>query len=98
MASALKRGSSYQIRVSVGRDSTGKYVYEVTTWTPPAGLTAKKEKAALEAAIMDFERRVKSGRYLSGEKTTLLEFANTQWLPYAKSNLKPKILADFLDI
>ena len=46
MASALKRGNSYQIRVSVGRDSTGKYAYEVTTWTPPAGLTEKKEKAA----------------------------------------------------
>lgn len=97
MASALKRGNSYQIRVSVGRDSTGKYAYEVTTWTPPAGLTAKKEKAALEAAIQDFERRVKSGRYLSGEKTTLLEFANTQWLPYAKSNLKPKTFADYCE-
>jgi len=98
MASTRKRGNCYQIRVCVGRDEKGDYLYESKSWTPPIGLTPRKEAAALDAATIDFERLVKSGRYLSGEKITLREYINTQWLPnYAKPNLKPKTYADYQD-
>ena len=98
MANAIKRGISYQIRVSIGRDSSGNYIYRKMTWTPSPGLTAKKEAAALEAAKIDFERLVKSGQYLIDEKMTLSEFTVNHWLPqYAQLNLKPKTYADYCE-
>lgn len=98
MASIRKRGNCYQIRVSTGRDNAGKYLYETTSWTPTTGLTTRQKQAALNKYAVEFESLVKSGRFLSGEKITLSEFVNTQWLPnYAKPNLKPKTYSDYYE-
>ena len=37
MASVRKRGNSYQITVSVGRDMYGKKIVETATFTPDPG-------------------------------------------------------------
>ena len=42
MASVRKRGNSYQITVSVGRDMYGKKIVETATFTPDPG-TGKRE-------------------------------------------------------
>ena len=70
MASIRKRGKSYQITVSNGRDIHDKQILETTTWTPDPNKTEKQNQKALERFAMDFEDKVKSGKYLKGEKMT----------------------------
>jgi len=96
MASIEKRKGSYRITVTNGKDAAGAYIREKVTWTPPEGLTARQEQSELNKYAVDFERLVKSGRYLSGEKITLSEFVKDQWIPnHAKPNLKPKTYSDY---
>ena len=47
MASVRKRGNSYQITVSVGRDMYGKKIVETATFTPDPGTGKREEKQAL---------------------------------------------------
>ena len=79
MASIRKRGKSYQITVSNGRDIHDKQILETTTWTPDPDKTEKQNQKALERFAMDFEDKVKSGRYLKGEKMTCQEYS-ALWL------------------
>ena len=48
MASIRKRGNSYQITVSNGRDSSGKQLIETATFTPDPDKTEKQNQKALE--------------------------------------------------
>ena len=69
MASIDKRGNTYRIRVSGGFDVNGKRITETMIFIP----TKKTENAIkneVDAAARDFEKRVKEGKYLSGEKMT----------------------------
>ena len=69
MANIEKRGKTYRIRVSAGVDGNGKRITESINFTP----TAKSERAIeneVANAARDFEKRVKEGKYLSGEKMT----------------------------
>ena len=67
MASVRKRGNSYQITVSNGRDLTGKQLIETATFTPDPHKTDKQNQKALEKFIFEFEEKVKSGKFLDGE-------------------------------
>lgn len=89
MASIRKRGKSYQITVSNGRDIHDKQILETATWTPDPNKTEKQNQKALERFAMDFEDRVKSGKYLDGEKMTFQEFAGRWMEEYAKMRLEP---------
>lgn len=75
MASIQKRENSYRIRVSNGRDSSGKQLMETITFTPDPTKTEKQNQKALEIFVMEFEQRVKNGKYLDGEKITFKEFS-----------------------
>lgn len=87
MASITKRGNSYRIRVSNGRDSSGNQIIESTTFTPDPAKTAKQNEKALNEFVLDFERKVKSGRYLDGENLRFKDFA-AKWLKeYAEPRL-----------
>ena len=57
MASIQKRGNSYRIRVSNGRDSSGKQLMETITFTPDPTKTEKQNQKALEIFVMEFEQR-----------------------------------------
>lgn len=97
MASIRKRGTSYQITVSNGRDSSGKQILETTTFTPDQNLTDKQQKKALDTFVFEFEQKVKSGKLLKGEKLTLSEFTE-QWLKeYAKTNLTQNSFKSYSD-
>lgn len=88
MASIRKRGKSYQITVSNGRDIHDKQILETTTWTPDPNKTEKQNQKALERFAMDFEDKVKSGKYLKGEKMTYQEYS-TLWLSeYAEKQME----------
>lgn len=79
MASVRKRGNSYQITVSNGRDLTGKQLIETATFTPDPQKTDKQNQKALEKFIFEFEEKVKSGKFLDGEKLTFSKFTE-KWL------------------
>ena len=79
MASVRKRGNSYQITVSNGRDLTGKQLIETATFTPDPHKTDKQNQKALEKFIFEFEEKVKSGKFLDGEKLTFSKFTE-KWL------------------
>ena len=88
MATVEKRGNTYRITVSNGYDVTGKQIREKTTFTPDENMTVKQQKKALDDFIYDFEKRVKSGLFLNGEKTTLKEFTERWLKDYAPLNLE----------
>ena len=89
MASIRKRGKSYQVTVSNGRDIHDRQILETATWKPDPNKTKKQNQRALERFAMDFEDRVKSGKYLDGEKVTFQEFAGRWMEEYARIRLEP---------
>ncbi len=88
MASIRKRGKSYQITVSNGRDIHDKQILETTTWTPDPNKTEKQNQKALERFAMDFEDKVKSGKYLKGEKMTYQEYSVLWLSEYAEKQME----------
>ena len=95
MASIRKRGDSYTITVSCGRDINGKQIWETTTFKPPAGLTPKKEQKAAEDFARDFEAKVKNGLVMDGRKITLKEFSDRWFLEYAPQQLQAGTLEKY---
>ncbi len=88
MASIRKRGNHYQITISNGRDMNGKQIREMATFTPDPARTEKQNQKALEAFAFEFEQKVKSGKYLDGEKITFQGFADTWLSDYAAAHLE----------
>ena len=75
MASIRKRGNSYQITVSVGRDIYGKKLVETATFAPDPGMGKLEEKQALNQFVAYFEKRVKSGANIKAERMTLRDLS-----------------------
>ena len=89
MASITKRGNSYRVAVSNGRDSSGRQLIETATFRPDPARTEKQNQKALEAFVFEFEQRVKSGKYLDGEKITFQQFQDAWLKDYALARLEP---------
>lgn len=92
MASVTKRGNSYRILVSNGYDSAGKKIQSVTTFTPDPKMTLRQQEKALDKFVYEFEEKVKSGKYLDGEKVSLKDFTERWLVDYAAINLEPTTL------
>lgn len=88
MASITKRGNGYRITVSNGRDRMGKQILETATFIPDPDKTERQNQKALERFAVEFESRVKDGKYLSGEKITFEDFTKTWLLEYATQHLE----------
>lgn len=88
MASIRKRGNTYQITVSNGRDSSGRQLVETATFRPDPNRTDKQNQKALEKFVFEFEEKVKSGKYLDGEKITFQEFSDCWMEEYAIHHLE----------
>ncbi|MBQ6173476.1 MAG: site-specific integrase [Clostridia bacterium] len=74
---------SYLITVSLGRDSEGKKLIDTTTFVPKAKAPTKAKKEA-EAFAVEYERQVKSGDVVFGDKVTFSEYVKIwedNWLP-----------------
>ena len=80
MASIQRRGDSYYFSVSLGRDMNKKQIRETKTYIPTAK-TPKAIEKEVQAAARDFEREVREGRYLSGERITFEEFHKKYYEP-----------------
>lgn len=88
MASIKKRGNSYRITVSNGRDLSGKQLLETATFVPDPARTEKQNQKALEKFVYEFEEKVKSGKFLDGEKITFQAFAERWLKEYAAAQLE----------
>ena len=52
-----KRGVSYKITVTKGRDSTGKQIRHFLTWKPEPGMTNRQMEKEVQRAAFEFERQ-----------------------------------------
>ena len=75
MASIRKRGDSYQVTVSNGRRADGTQIIETNTYTPEPGMTKKQIEKKLNEFVVDFERDVKAGKNVKGERMTLQQLS-----------------------
>lgn len=87
MANILKRGNSYQLRVSAGYNQNGKQIFKTKTWKIPEGMTDKKaEKEAKHQAEL-FEEQVKLGQ-ATEKKIKFADFADMWIKDYAVPQLR----------
>ena len=89
MATVTKRGKTYQVTVSNGRRSDGSQIRETTTFVPDPTKTEKQNQKALEKFVFEFEERVRSGKYLKGEKISYLEYSAIWMEEYVRKQLSP---------
>ena len=94
MASIRKRKDSYQITVSMGRDAEGRQIIETTTYQPETTTPKAIEKEVSRFAD-DFEKRVREGKYLDGEKITFTSFVETWERDWAIEHLTQKTLDEY---
>ena len=97
MASIRKRGAAYQITVSNGRKPDGSQIVKTATFTPDPAKTEKQNQKALELFVMDFEQKVRNGKYLDGERITLQDFSDLWLKEYAKDHLSPSTYKMYSD-
>lgn len=95
MASIQKRGKTYRIAVSNGRKPDGTQIIETTTFCPDPNKTEKQNQKALEVFVLEFEQKVKSGKYLDGEKLTFQAFHEIWLRDYAEQNLDATTVATY---
>ncbi len=97
MANIRQRGNTYQISVYVGRDDKGKKICESMTFTPTETAPSKVQKE-VEKAAMEFEERVKNGKYLKGDKLTFNQVIDYWKQDRAFKDLTLSIQEDYIRI
>lgn len=93
MATIVKRGDSYTITVSSGRDIDGKKMRKYMTWTPKPGMTERQIEKELQRQAVLFEEKVHGG-YAADGSTRFADFVdifNRDYMP----GLKPKTQHDY---
>lgn len=97
MATIRKRGDTYQITVSCGRDSNGKQIIKYATFVPTETSPKKIEKEVQKFAL-DFEEKIHTGKYFSGDSITFNQFVEQWKNEYAKPHLSTRIYEDYESI
>lgn len=69
-----KRGVSYKITVTKGRDCNGKQIRHFMTWKPDPDMTARQAQKALQRAALDFERQIELG-FRPDDRQTFQQYA-----------------------
>ena len=97
MAEISCRNGIYKIRVYLGKDVNGKKITESTTYTP-----TKKTPKAIEKEVQDyareFEKQVKEGKILSGEKLTLSDIVEEWKQDQTFKDLTKSVQESYIDI
>lgn len=93
MASIEKRGpNTYRITVSNGYDIAHKKIREYKTVVLPSNMNEEEQQYEIKKIAEAFERKVKTGNYLDGEKITLGEFIDIWLRDYAEKKYRPATL------
>lgn len=89
MAYYVKKGSSYQLRVSYGLNENGTYKLHTRVWKPKEGMSPKKIKSELEKQLKMFEQDIKGDRRITSYST--FEELSKYWMENeGKDKLAPK--------
>lgn len=96
MATIERRSTnSYRIIVSCGYDGKGKQVRKKKTVTLPDQLTEKQQQKEIQKLAVLFEREVRNGTFLDGDKITFEEFTQKWLADYAERELAPKTVSRY---
>lgn len=95
MATIVKRGNSYRIMVSCGRDTNDKQIFKTTTYKPTATTPKRIEKEVNDFA-REFEKKVHNGDVFDGDSIKFSEFIKIWENRWGKQNLTTRILEDYL--
>jgi len=96
MASINKRGNTYQIIVTLGRDSQGKLIRQYVTYKPKS-TTPKAIEKEVQQYAMEFELKAKEGKLYSGDKITFSEMYEQWKEQYGKINLSTSAYEGYCD-
>lgn len=96
MASIMARGNSFRIAVSAGKDKNGNPIKRYLTYRPKATTPAAIRKEVEQAAV-EFEKKVREGKYLDGEHMTFIQLVQRWKENYAKKNLGQHTLEEYED-
>lgn len=77
---------SYEIECYAGSDSQGKPIRHRCTYRPKETAPTKQRKE-VEKYALEFEERIRQGKYLEGDKLTFSEFSEHWKKLYAKDNI-----------
>ncbi|MBQ8524384.1 MAG: site-specific integrase, partial [Clostridia bacterium] len=94
MASVIKRGNTYTIRVSLGYDINGKQIQKFTTWKPSPGMTKAQIEKELERQKILFEEKCRSGRVLDSS-TRFGDYAEYWMQEYAEKQLRASTISGY---
>lgn len=87
MASVRKRGNTYQITVSNGRDKQGRQILETKTFKADPEWSDKKTQKELLKVMHEFEAQVKGGSLYKGGRMPFEEFVEKWFSEYVEKNL-----------
>ena len=95
-----RRGDTFKIRISAGKDSSGKRIVIRETyspnWTTPTG--RRRSDSSVEKEVqqyaLDLEHKVKDGRYNTSSKMTFREYADVWREQYADKKLQKSTVSE----
>lgn len=99
MASIEKRGkNSFRLIVEVGYDSNGKRIKRSKTIRVDDSLlkTTRKLNDYLDIQLAKFKMEIEAGEYIAPEKMTVASFIEEWKEKYAKRELSPKTLENYM--
>ena len=97
MAEIRQRKGGYLICVYLGKDANGKKITESTTFTPTKKTPAAIKKEVEEFAS-NFEKQLKEGKILSGEKLTLADVVKEWTQDQTFKDLTKSVQESYIDI
>ena len=97
MAEITCRKGIYKIRVYLGKDVNGRKITESTTFTPTKK-TPKAIKKEVQEFAMNYEKKVKEGILLSGEKLSLADVVEEWKKDQTFKDLTKSVQESYVDI
>ena len=94
MASVIKSGDAYRIRVSSGYDVNGKQIIKSKTWRPEPGMTPYQIEKELERQKVDFEREIHLGSSID-RSVRFSEFAKRWMDDCCVPNLRKRTIRNY---
>lgn len=95
MATIEKRGDSYKITVSVGYGENKKQKRVYSTYTPDPDKSKREQEREVKLYAAEFEKKVKGGRYFTGENIRLKDFVEKWMKEYAEQELEESTVNDY---
>ena len=92
-----KKGISYQITVSHGRDVNGKQIRHYKTYVPSINMSENKIKKELDRIALEFENEIKNG-YLLDNKQKFFDYANYVIELKERNGIKHKTIERYKDL